>query len=44
MSQLLTLYTTPVVYLELDRLRLRLLGKRHDAISATDAPAPSAAD
>jgi multidrug efflux pump len=26
-SQLLTLYTTPVVYLYLDRLRLRLLGK-----------------
>jgi multidrug efflux pump len=26
-SQLLTLYTTPVVYLTLDRLRLRMLGK-----------------
>ena len=28
MSQLLTLYTTPVVYLEMDRLRLRALGKK----------------
>ena len=31
LSQLITLYTTPVVYLELDRLRLKLLGERHDA-------------
>jgi multidrug efflux pump len=29
-SQLLTLYTTPVVYLLLDRLRLRIKGKRPD--------------
>jgi multidrug efflux pump len=28
LSQLITLYTTPVVYLALDRLRL--LGKHHD--------------
>ena len=44
MSQLLTLYTTPVVYLELDRLRLRLLGKQRDTIPSAGAPAPSAAD
>ena len=30
MSQILTLYTTPVVYLFLDRLRLRVMGKHHD--------------
>ena len=29
-SQLLTLYTTPVVYLMLDKLRLRMSGKTHD--------------
>jgi multidrug efflux pump len=30
LSQLITLYTTPVVYLTLDRWRLRLLGRRGD--------------
>jgi multidrug efflux pump len=34
LSQLITLYSTPVVYLELDRLRLRLLGKHRDAPSS----------
>jgi multidrug efflux pump len=29
-SQLLTLYSTPVIYLVMDRLRLRVLGKEHD--------------
>ena len=29
-SQMLTLYTTPVVYLTLDKLRLRMSGKTHD--------------
>ncbi len=43
MSQLLTLYTTPVVYLTLDRLRLRLLGKERDTFHPADASAPSAA-
>jgi multidrug efflux pump len=32
LSQLITLYTTPVVYLELDRLRLRMSGKKHDQL------------
>jgi multidrug efflux pump len=40
LSQLLTLYTTPVVYLTLDRLRLRALGKKQDAFHGSD-PAPS---
>jgi multidrug efflux pump len=33
MSQILTLYTTPVVYLFLDRIRLRVLGKHHDTFN-----------
>ena len=32
-SQMLTLYTTPVIYLYMDRLRLRALGRRHDTLS-----------
>jgi multidrug efflux pump len=43
MSQLLTLYTTPVVYLTLDKLRLRALGKEHDTFHAADGSTPSAA-
>jgi multidrug efflux pump len=42
-SQLLTLYTTPVVYLMFDRIRLRMLGKERDTFHA-DGPTPSAAD
>ena len=34
LSQLITLYTTPVVYLALDRLRLRISGKTHDTFRA----------
>jgi multidrug efflux pump len=42
-SQMLTLYTTPVVYLTLDRLRLRVLGKQRDTFRpTTDEPEPSA--
>jgi multidrug efflux pump len=37
LSQLITLYTTPVVYLELDRLRLRLSGRAEPA-SRTPRP------
>jgi multidrug efflux pump len=32
-SQMLTLYTTPVVYLFMDRLRLRLLGRERDTLT-----------
>jgi multidrug efflux pump len=34
LSQALTLYTTPVVYLIMDRLRLRALGRTHDVLPA----------
>jgi multidrug efflux pump len=44
MSQLLTLYTTPVVYLALDKLRLWLLGRERDTFPSAGAPSPSAAD
>jgi multidrug efflux pump len=37
LSQLLTLYTTPVVYLEFDRLRLRLQGKTRHASPIPEA-------
>jgi multidrug efflux pump len=35
LSQLLTLFTTPVVYLYMDRLRLRALGRTHDTMPPT---------
>jgi HAE1 family hydrophobic/amphiphilic exporter-1 len=42
LSQMLTLFTTPVVYLYLDRLNNRLRGKRHAGGGAALRPAPSA--
>jgi multidrug efflux pump len=41
LSQLLTLYTTPVVYLYMDRLRLRALGRTHDTLPPTAEEAVS---
>ncbi len=41
-SQMLTLYSTPVVYLTLDKLRLRVLGKQRDTFRV-DGVEPSAA-
>ena len=35
LSQALTLYTTPVIYLMMDRLRLRALGRTRDVLPAT---------
>jgi multidrug efflux pump len=40
-SQMLTLFTTPVVYIYLDRLRLALRGGAEGALPQTGAPRPS---
>jgi len=44
LSQLLTLYTTPVVYLEFDRLRLWMQGKKRDTVEYGTGTVPSGAD
>jgi len=44
LSQMLTLYTTPVVYLTFDRMRLRMQGKRRSIFRSEPGTAPSAAD
>ncbi len=43
-SQLLTLYTTPVVYLTLDRFRLRALGKERDTYHPAEGQFTAAGD
>jgi multidrug efflux pump len=43
LSQLLTLYTTPVVYVAFDRLRLRLAGKHSRIVPQGTGPQPSQA-
>jgi multidrug efflux pump len=42
-SQMLTLFTTPVVYLTLDKIRLKMLGQERDTFNP-EGQAPSAAD
>jgi multidrug efflux pump len=44
LSQMLTLYTTPVVYLTFDRLRLRMQGNQQSVLNHGTGPTPSAAD
>jgi multidrug efflux pump subunit AcrB len=45
LSQILTLYTTPVVYIYLDKLQTRLFGeKKNQAPSGHAAPAPAPAE
>jgi multidrug efflux pump len=41
LSQLITLYTTPVVYLTLDRLRLRMMGRQRDTFHPGEEPVAS---
>jgi hypothetical protein len=41
---LLTLYTTPVVYLAFDRLRLRMQGKQHEILNYGAGPIQGATD
>jgi multidrug efflux pump len=41
LSQVLTLYTTPVIYLVMDRLRLRALGRSHRTMPAVAEEAAS---
>jgi multidrug efflux pump len=43
LSQLLTLYTTPVVYLTFDRMRLWIQGNQDPAIDHGEGPAVSPA-
>jgi multidrug efflux pump len=44
LSQLLTFYTTPVIYLAFDRIRLRLQGRKISILGHGEGPAPSTAD
>ena len=43
-SQMLTLYTTPVVYLALDRLRLRVMGKDRDTFHPSNGTVAAGAE
>jgi len=41
LSQILTLYTTPIVYLYLDRLQTRLFGERHQMVPGIKEATPA---
>jgi HAE1 family hydrophobic/amphiphilic exporter-1 len=41
LSQILTLYTTPVVYIYLDKLQTRLFGEKKHAAAGHPAPVPA---
>jgi Cu/Ag efflux pump CusA len=41
LSQILTLYTTPVVYIYLDRLQTRMFGEKHHNSSAVPQATPA---
>ena len=41
LSQILTLYTTPVVYIYLDRLQTRLFGHKKQAAPGGAQPVPA---
>ncbi len=43
-SQMLTLYTTPVVYLALDRLRLRVMGRQRDTFHPDGGAIPATSE
>ncbi len=42
-SQMLTLYTTPVVYLAMDRMRLRFQARKHPALPPASGQATEGA-
>ena len=44
LSQMPTLYTTPIIYLEFDRSRLRMQGRQRHSVERGISPAPSEAD
>ena len=43
-SQMLTLYTTPVVYLTFDRIRLRVAARRHKSFDSVGGPIGATSD
>jgi multidrug efflux pump len=43
-SQMLTLYTTPVVYLTFDRMRLWVVTRRHKNLDSAEGPIGATSD